>query len=717
MGKAKDDQENSEAEITADCGKTIRVVEPPNWPAPPMEIGEKRMFRRIFFWGTLIALVLISFIGATTLYFAIQWMSLTELFGFCNLATFFFFNYFTLNNFVRASIVGPGYVPRGWRPQSKEAEGRLQFCEPCGGYKAPRSHHCSKCRRCCMKMDHHCPWINNCVGHRNHAYFVRFLGGAIFGCVHAFTILFFTVYYAFNVNYYIMYGDGTEPLIYMDLFGFFALVAALAFSAGVAIALTILLYFQLKYILKNKNSIEEYIDLKAHSSRDDDEHWVYPYDLGFKRNFLEVLGSFRGETKGNGTWWPVREGSDQFTFTEEQLRLKRWKQEHSRVVSVLKDFPGGFCASRVYGWRVFLRQPLIDGSTLPMKTGDRLVCTRGSKEWLYGFVETDPHVKGWVPRQSTDLVHLKKSEFHAEIDWAIMEKEKLSSTQPFSSHFSARYVFPKRGMNHVDVDQVLEDYAWHQFKDLQSLRKTRLDDFKTLDKDDCEFVINRKHLVVLNEDPQYSNFAPAGAKPYTLFKSVYTNSTNRPQEYSFKTERTTESLVSVAREQGFMIGTEAELTLKTPCEVAEMKAGFKHEMHFNNLSENCKTEVLTWGVDSNVQVPPRYMTEASIIIEEMNYRGSYSVVSRLSGNVVVSIRRRKDNALVLPIRVGIVEVFRSQLDSPHCKKKSIKQVVSIDQNKFVRLISKGNCQFQFAMKQRIDLKENPMTRGDEIMID
>lgn len=43
--------------------------------------------------------------------------------------------------------------------------------------------------------------------------------------------------------------------------------------------------------------------------------------------------------------------------------------------------------------------------------------------------------------------------------------------------------------NHVDVDALLEDYAWKHFKDIQSLRKTRLDDFKNLEREDVEFVL------------------------------------------------------------------------------------------------------------------------------------------------------------------------------------------------------------------------------------
>ena len=52
--------------------------------------------------------------------------------------------------------------------------------------------------RCVMKMDHHCPWINNCVGHRNHGSFTLFLFFAPIGCIHALCILIPAMYRAIN---------------------------------------------------------------------------------------------------------------------------------------------------------------------------------------------------------------------------------------------------------------------------------------------------------------------------------------------------------------------------------------------------------------------------------------------------------------------------------------------------------------------------------------
>ncbi|CAI2371857.1 unnamed protein product [Moneuplotes crassus] len=41
--------------------------------------------------------------------------------------------------------------------------------------KPLRFHHCSICRGCVINMDHHCPWVNNCLGLKNLRYFLLFI--------------------------------------------------------------------------------------------------------------------------------------------------------------------------------------------------------------------------------------------------------------------------------------------------------------------------------------------------------------------------------------------------------------------------------------------------------------------------------------------------------------------------------------------------------------
>ncbi|OQV23704.1 putative Palmitoyltransferase ZDHHC3 [Hypsibius exemplaris] len=51
----------------------------------------------------------------------------------------------------------------------------MTICQRCDMYRPPRAHHCRTCQGCVRKMDHHCPWINNCVGAFNQKYFLQFL--------------------------------------------------------------------------------------------------------------------------------------------------------------------------------------------------------------------------------------------------------------------------------------------------------------------------------------------------------------------------------------------------------------------------------------------------------------------------------------------------------------------------------------------------------------
>ena len=40
----------------------------------------------------------------------------------------------------------------------RSIQGAIRYCDKCQAVKPDRSHHCSVCGECILKMDHHCPW-------------------------------------------------------------------------------------------------------------------------------------------------------------------------------------------------------------------------------------------------------------------------------------------------------------------------------------------------------------------------------------------------------------------------------------------------------------------------------------------------------------------------------------------------------------------------------
>lgn len=52
---------------------------------------------------------------------------------------------------------------------------KLTFWVKCNTRRPERTHHCSICQICVLRMDHHCAWISNCVGQFNHKYYILFL--------------------------------------------------------------------------------------------------------------------------------------------------------------------------------------------------------------------------------------------------------------------------------------------------------------------------------------------------------------------------------------------------------------------------------------------------------------------------------------------------------------------------------------------------------------
>ena len=74
-------------------------------------------------------------------------------------------------------------------------------CITCQIIRPPGASHCRICDNCVFDFDHHCVFISNCVGRRNHKYFVLFLvWGGLFAVITTILVI-RTIYYVFVTKY------------------------------------------------------------------------------------------------------------------------------------------------------------------------------------------------------------------------------------------------------------------------------------------------------------------------------------------------------------------------------------------------------------------------------------------------------------------------------------------------------------------------------------
>ncbi|XP_077334807.1 palmitoyltransferase ZDHHC12 isoform X1 [Lithobates pipiens] len=84
------------------------------------------------------------------------------------------------------SLMDPGYVLSDSEktfPEFAEQETSkmisstvpMRRCGYCLLKRPMRARHCKSCNRCVRRYDHHCPWIENCVGEKNHRVFMLYL--------------------------------------------------------------------------------------------------------------------------------------------------------------------------------------------------------------------------------------------------------------------------------------------------------------------------------------------------------------------------------------------------------------------------------------------------------------------------------------------------------------------------------------------------------------
>ncbi|CAM4596995.1 unnamed protein product, partial [Lepidochelys olivacea] len=220
-----------------------------------------------------------SLMGLSSLFFSFpcSWLAVHVSLAFPLVAGILFIP--AVANLLLASFTDPGILHRGAEGRAelviralrvKESRFDLHWCRKCHYYCPPRTFHCPCCNVCVEEFDHHCKWLNNCIGCRNFRFFFLFVA---FLCSYNVVILASCITYLV-LNFHQAYGAEKICAIMVTI------PAALYL-----LPLLVLVGSQASFITLAKRTFELKLREAGRAN---------PFDLGWARNWYAALCAPQG---------------------------------------------------------------------------------------------------------------------------------------------------------------------------------------------------------------------------------------------------------------------------------------------------------------------------------------------------------------------------------------------------------------------------------------
>eukprot|EP00127_Corallochytrium_limacisporum_P000382 Clim_evm77s11 gene=Clim_evmTU77s11 len=299
--------------------------------------------------------------------------------------------------YYRSMAKGPGYMNKIWRPP-KHNEKQVTFCKICHVWKAPRVHHCRRCGRCVLRMDHHCVWINDCVGYRNYRPFIDFLLWVVVSTTHG------------MIAFWLLYSElKTRRRTFLIAHRMMLVAGAAAMDTAVLCLVAFLLYGNVANCLTGVTEIEE--DVIDQANYHHKGKWRFPFNLGsFGANATAFMGP-----NPLMWWWPAYgdmtralkfetvAGTSPWQLTEEEMRQRHERESTKLITRAEKDYSGSLLALSE-GISVAMRIPWDSAARLKFKEGEEVCVIAASGPWGYGRLKKDGATgkTGWFPLVTID---------------------------------------------------------------------------------------------------------------------------------------------------------------------------------------------------------------------------------------------------------------------------------------------------------------------------
>ncbi|KAF9938616.1 hypothetical protein BGZ67_010636 [Mortierella alpina] len=219
--------------------------------------------------------------------------------------------------------------------EDPSAQGHPLWCSKCQHVKPERAHHCRVCKRCVLKMDHHCPWVLNCVGQDNYKFFFLFVFYTAVHCVYILVSL-APLYLRFpaEASFGVVWISSWRPYYswahQMQIVG-------MVISGVFGITLVVFTITHLRLILLNRTTIEDHdtpreegmlpcirkkwVDGEGEINQGNERL----YDVGFNQNWEQAMG------KGWTCMIPVRFLRPEGPIYNQKVVARQWKDYNQQL--------------------------------------------------------------------------------------------------------------------------------------------------------------------------------------------------------------------------------------------------------------------------------------------------------------------------------------------------------------------------------------------------
>ena len=284
----------------------------------------------------------------------------------------------------------------------------------------------------------------------------------------------------------------------------------------------------------------------------------------------------------------------------------------------------------------------------------------------------------------------------------------------------------------VDIEKILCDYAWEWLSRASWWEKCcknklyrlevkwsyldishKLKRFKTRKNDELEE----------SYDQQSKLKSSVAQRDLCLFRTEFTNTSENPQKFTFKTERSTKSVASISVQKGWRVGASLNLEVAPPVpgsailkaagsdvEPCKITGGLSGSLEVSKTKGETYEETLTWSVDTEINVDQNYRTVASLMVREEQFTADFrleSTIRCLRDVIPVYVYTKKDDEVVKILEIPsdmFAEIFKD--------KKGFKQD---EQNNahVIKCTSSGTFKACYGSEQVIDIKSEKLSEKEE----